>query len=222
MIASKKPLILVPGMLCDETLWRHSMKDLSEVAEMTVADLTLDESINAMAVRILESGPPVFALAGLSMGGYVAQEIMRLAPQRVDRLALLDTSPDADSPEHKEKRRIYIEQTQYGDFRGVTQKLLPLLIHPDRMNDKALCDTVIMMTMKVGKEAFIRQQHAMMGLGGGIRDLERIQCPVLVLCGRQDELTPLEIHDEMARSIPNATQVVIENCGHLPPLEKPD
>ncbi len=216
------PLVLVPGMLCNEDLWRHQIKALADVAEITVADLTRDDSINAMAQRILAAAPPTFALAGLSMGGYVAQEIMRLAPQRVDRLALLDTSPDSDSPDQRERRLAYIRQTEYGDFRGVTSKLLPLLIHPDRMQDKDLCDAVMAMTMKIGKDSFIRQQHAIMGRSDSNRDLERIQCNVLVLCGREDEITPLANHEKMARSIPNSTLVVIDRCGHLSPMEKPE
>ncbi len=221
-MTDRTPLVLVPGMLCNEALWCHTVKALADVAETMIADLTRDDSINAMAQRILDAAPPTFSLAGLSMGGYVSQEIMRLAPQRVDRLALLDTSADADSPDQRERRRAYVKQTEYGDFRGVTVKLLPLLIHSERMRDKELCDTVMAMTMDIGKEAFVRQQQAIIGRGDGNRDLERIQCEVLVLCGREDEITPLESHQRMARSIPNSTLVVIDQCGHLSPMEKPE
>jgi len=209
-------------MLCDAVLWRHQSESLSDIAEPAVADLSRLESINAMALSVLADGPETFALAGLSMGGYVAQEIMRLAPHRVERLALLDTSAHSDSPEHVDQRRAYIEQCSLGEFKGITLRLLPMLIHPDRLNDAKLCETVMTMAANVGREAFIRQQRALMTLADGVRDLGRIQCPTLVLCGREDALTPLEEHREMALSIPNATLVVVEDCGHLPPLERPD
>ncbi len=219
---SRTPLILLPGMLCDGVLWRHQTEALSDIAEPAVADLGRHDSIHAMALSVLAAAPGTFALAGLSMGGYVAQEIMRLAPQRVERLALLDTSAHADAPGQSDKRRAYIEQCGRGDFKGITLRLLPMLIHSDRLDDAILCETVMNMAASVGREVFIRQQMALMTRAEGVRDLGRIQCPTLVLCGREDALTPLDEHREMARFIPNATLVVVGDCGHLPPLERPD
>ncbi len=220
-MASKLALILLPGLLCDHALWRHQIETLGDLADITVADLTQDDTLPAMAERVLATAPERFALAGLSMGGYLAQEIMRRVPQRVLKLALLDTSFYADTPEQLKRRRGLIELSQKGAFKGVTSRLLPLLIHESRLQDEDLTETVFAMAESVGKEAYPRQQHAIMTRTDGRADLAQISCPTLVLCGRQDVLTPLSVHEEMAEQIPNATLVVVEDCGHLAPLERP-
>lgn len=219
---AKTPLFLIPGLLCDEALWAHQTKALADIADITVADMTLDSSIPEMAKRVLSEAPGTFALAGLSMGGYVAQEIMRQEPERVDRLALIDTSANADTPETKKRRRSLIKQLSLGEFKGVTRKILPLFIHEDRLGDKDLTDTIKASAANVGPDAFIRQQTAILERPDGNADLKAITCPTLVMCGRQDALTPLSEHEEMAAEIPNARLVVIEDCGHLSPLERPD
>ncbi|MCC7275771.1 MAG: alpha/beta fold hydrolase [Alphaproteobacteria bacterium] len=215
-------LILLPGLLCDYQLWRPVTEALAAEASAVVADVTLDDSLGAMAARVLDWAPPRFALAGLSMGGYIAQEIMRRAPERVTRLALLDTSARRDTEEQGRRRRGLIELAGQGQFKGVTARLLPLLIHADRLGDQPLVDTVTGMAERVGRDAFLRQQSAILGRPDGIPDLPAITCPTLVLCGRQDALTPLDAHEEMARHIPGARLVVIEDCGHLSPLERPE
>jgi pimeloyl-ACP methyl ester carboxylesterase len=220
-MAQKIPLVLLPGLLCDAALWRAQVEGLGAVSEPLVVDLTQDDSLAGMARRTLAEAPPSFALAGLSMGGYVAQEIMRQAPERVAKLALLDTSARADTPEQMARRRGLIELSEKGDFRGVTPRLLPLFIHPARHEDKPLTEVIMGMAERVGKEAFLRQQKAIMGRPDGREDLRRIACPTLVLCGRQDALTPLALHEEIAGLVPGAKLVVVEDCGHLSTLEKP-
>lgn len=217
----KIPLILLPGLLCDAALWRPQVEGLAAVAEPLIIDLTKDDSFPAMARRALAAAPPNFALAGLSMGGYVAQEIMRQAPDRVEKLALLDTSARADTPEQTARRRGLIELSEKGEFKGVTPRLLPLLIHSARHEDEPLGAIVMGMAERVGKEAFLRQQKAIMGRPDGREDLRRIACPTLVLCGRQDALTPLALHEEIAGLVPGAKMIVVEDCGHLSTLEKP-
>jgi pimeloyl-ACP methyl ester carboxylesterase len=155
------------------------------------------------------------------MGGYVAQEVLRLAPERVQRLALLDTSARPDTEEQRSRRRGLIELAQKGHFKGVTPKLLPLLIHSSRLDDEALTATVTGMAERVGPDAFLRQQKAIMGRPDFRPDLPQIACPILVLCGRDDALTPLDRHKEIAAAIPGAQLVVIDGCGHLSTLEKP-
>lgn len=221
-MSTKSPLVLLPGLLCNELLWQHQVAGLADIADCSVADLTGQETMAAMAAHVLDGAPPAFALAGLSMGGDLAQEIMRRAPERVTRLAILDSSARSDSTDQAERRRGLIELARRGRFRGVTSRLLPLFIHPDRLGDVALTDTIMDMAESVGREAFLRQQSAIMSRPDGRRDLARIACPTLVLCGRQDELTPLELHEEMAAAIPGARLVVIEDCGHLSTLERPD
>ena len=217
----KIPLVLLPGLLCDAALWHPQVEGLGAIAEPLVIDLTRDDSLGAMARRALAAAPPSFALAGLSMGGYVAQEIMRQAPERVTKLALLDTSARADTPEQTARRRGFIELSEKGEFKGVTPRLLPVLIHAARLEDKPLTEIVMGMAERVGKEAFLRQQRAIMGRPDGREDLRRIGCPTLVLCGRQDAATPVELHEEIAGLVAGAKLVLVDDCGHLSTLEKP-
>jgi len=221
-MAHKTSLILLPGLLCDAALWRHQRQGLADIADIAVADLAEDDSMAGMADRALAAAPARFALAGLSMGGYVAQEIMRRAPDRVERLALLDTSARADNEEQTSRRRGLIELASKGTFKGVTPRLLPYLIHPDRMDDAPLVDTVMGMAARIGRDAFLRQQRAIMGRIDGREDLRRVACPTLILCGAEDALTPPKVHREMAERIPHARLVIVENCGHLSTLERPE
>jgi pimeloyl-ACP methyl ester carboxylesterase len=219
---NKLPLVLVPGLLCDAALWRGQIDDLADIAQPWVADVTRDDSMTAMARRVLAEAPPGrFALAGLSMGGYVAQAIIREAPERVERVALLDTSAMADTPEQTVRRRGLIDLAEKGDFKGVTPRLLPLFVHPDRLSDKTLTDAVMAMTERVGKDAFLRQQRSIMGRPDNRPNLPKIDCPALVLCGRQDQMTPLPWNEEIASLIPGARLEIIENCGHLTTMERP-
>jgi pimeloyl-ACP methyl ester carboxylesterase len=217
-----EPLVLLPGLLCDAALWAPQVDALRGLADpIVIGDLTRHDSMGAMAEATLALAPPRFALAGLSMGGYCAQEIMRRAPERVTRLALLDTSARADSDEQRSRRRGLIELAQKGEFKGVTPRLLPLLIHADRLVDKPLTTFVMGMAERVGMDAFLRQQKAIMGRPDGRPDLARIACPTLVLVGRQDVLTPVPLHEEIAAGVPGARLVVIEESGHLTTLERP-
>ncbi len=215
-------LILVPGLLCDQALWSHQQAHLGDVtATAIVADTTQAESIAEIAASILAVAPPAFALAGLSMGGYICFEILRQAPERVSRLALLDTTPLADTEERSKARRSLIDLSRRGKFKGVTPRLVREFIHPDRLGDQALTQTISDMAARVGAETFVRQQTAILGRPDSRGQLGAITCPTLVLCGRQDTLTPLEIHREMAGAISGARLAIIEDSGHLPPLERP-
>jgi len=220
-MADKTPLVLLPGLLCDAALWQAQIAGLLDVAEPWIGDLTRDESMSAIARRVLDEVPARFALAGLSMGGYVALEIMRQTPERVERLALLDTSARADTPEQSARRRGLIELTHKGQFKGVTPRMLPLYLHPDRLGDAALTHAVIAMSERVGRDAYLRQQAAIMGRPDSRPDLPKIAVPTLVLCGREDAATPLRLSEEMAALIPNASVVVVERCGHLSTMEEP-
>jgi len=222
MPAIKTSLVLLPGLLCDAALWQPQIAALGDIAAASVADLTRHDSLAAMAASVLAAAPEYFSLAGLSMGGYVAQEIMRQAPGRVRRLALLDTSARADTDEQRARRRGLIELAGRGEFKGVTPRLLPLFIHPDRLQDEPLVEIVTGMAERVGKDAFLRQEKAIMGRPDARADLKRIACPTLVLCGRHDALTPLAVHEEMAAAIRGAKLVVVEESGHLPTLERPE
>ncbi|WP_431281520.1 alpha/beta fold hydrolase [Humitalea sp. 24SJ18S-53] len=214
------PLLLLPGLLCDAALWQPILPGLSDLAEPMVADLTQDASVAAMAARALAAAPPVFALAGLSMGGYVALEILRQAPERVLRLALLDTSARADTAEQSRRRRGLIGLARTGQFKGVTPRLLPQLIHP-RHQGGPIAAEVMAMADRVGRDAFLRQQEAILGRPDSRPMLPGLRMPVLVGVGAEDVLTPPPLAEEMAGLIPGARLAVIPNAGHLPPMEEP-
>jgi pimeloyl-ACP methyl ester carboxylesterase len=218
----KVKLVLVPGLLCDALLWRAQLEQLVDIAEMWVADHTRSTTMAGVARDVLADAPyESFALAGLSMGGYVSLEIMRQAPQRVRRLALLDTAARGETPEQTGRRKAFIALAARGKFAGVTEALMPQLIHPSRLGDGALTDAIKLMAKNVGREAFVRQQQAIMSRAESRPLLATIKCPALVLCGRQDQLTPLDRHEEMAAGIRGSGLEVIEECGHMSTMEKP-
>jgi pimeloyl-ACP methyl ester carboxylesterase len=218
----RKPLALLPGLLDDRAVWEPVAERLGDIATVTVPNLTRQETIAGMARAVLEEMPERFALAGLSMGGYVALEIMRQSPASIDRLALVDTSARPDTPEQTARRHALIAEVEQGQFRGIRASLLPSLVARARLNDLALAETLFAMAERVGKEAFIRQQQAIMARVDSRPILPAIGCPTLVLGGREDALTPPAVLEEMAAGIPGARLEIIEECGHLAPLECPD
>lgn len=213
-------LLLLPGLLCDEALWQAQVAGLAGVARCVVADVTQDDSLPAMAARALAHAPPRFALAGLSMGGYLAFEVLRQAPDRVTRLALLDTSARADTPEQARRRRGLMALTRSGQFRGVTPRLLPQLVHPAHLGGP-VGQAVMAMAERVGRDAFLRQQAAILGRPDSRPGLPGLRLPALVAVGEADVLTPPELSEEIAAAIPGARLHRIPGCGHLPPMEAP-
>jgi pimeloyl-ACP methyl ester carboxylesterase len=220
----KIPLILLPGLLCDAALWEPQLEDLADIADFFVADLTEQQTIEEMGASVLRDSPwKEFALAGLSMGGYVAQEIVRQAPQRVKKLALLDTRSRNEHPEETERRRALMSLAQSGrNFTPVTNRMLPFLVHESRVKDAPLVKVIREMSERTGIEAYIRQQNAIIARPDYRPLLPSITCPTLVLCGREDKLTPLHNSEEMAQKIPGARLVVVEECGHMSTLERPE
>ncbi len=222
-MSDKRTLILLPGLLCDDALWEHQATFLDAIVDVRVADLTREDNLPDMARHVLARAPEHFVLAGLSMGGYVAQEIMRQAPERILSLALIDTNARADTPEQSERRKALMDEAQHGKFKGIGPKLLPNLVHPDFAKDEDIASTVLGMAQRVGKEAFLRQQNAIMHRVDGRADLAKVNCPTLVLCGEDDVMTPPKVHQEMVDAIgDNADLVVVKHCGHLSPLEQPE
>jgi pimeloyl-ACP methyl ester carboxylesterase len=216
------PLILAPGLLCTDRLFQPQASGLADIASVAVADTTPFDNVGDAAAAILSAAPPRFALGGLSMGGYVAFEVLRRAPERVRGLALIDTSARPDTPEQIARRTDLIALARRGTFKGVTAQLLPMLIHPDRLEDEALTGIIFEMAEAVGQEAFVRQQQAIMARPDSRPDLAGIRCPTLVLVGEDDRLTPPAIAREMADAIPGAILETIPDCGHVASLEQPE
>ena len=216
------PVVLIPGLDCSARLYAAQIPVLWPLGPVTVAAHTRDDTIAAIARRVLDDAPPRFALAGLSMGGYIALEIMRQAASRVAKLALLDTNARDDALEAQEKRRANIALAESGRFDEAIELVWPLLVHPDRRNDAMLKQIHVAMCHDVGAEAYVRQQRAILTRVDSRPLLASIKCPTLVLVGEQDELTPPFLSEEMAAGIPRANLVKVPHCGHLSTLEQPD
>jgi pimeloyl-ACP methyl ester carboxylesterase len=216
------PTVLIPGLTCSARLYAEQIPALWRFGPVTVADHTRDDSMAAIARRILAAAPPRFALAGLSMGGYIAFEIMRQSPDRVAKLALLDTGARAEAPEQTERRKVVIALAKSGRYAEVPDIAFPLYVHRNRHHDTALKETVRMMAAETGVEAFLRQQQAIISRPDSQPGLGAIKCPTLVLVGDGDEATPPELAREIAGAIGGARLVVVAECGHLSSLEQPD
>jgi pimeloyl-ACP methyl ester carboxylesterase len=215
------PIVLIPGLLCSPRLYGEQLPQLWRFGSLILADHTCDQSVDAIARRILAQAPPRFVLIGLSMGGYIAFEIMRSSPDRVIRLALLDTSARPDTPEQSERRRAQIALTRSGRFGEVLDQLFLSWVHRSRRHDELLRRTVQLMAEETGPEAFTRQQTAIMTRPDSRPDLGAIRCPTLVLVGDGDEATPPDRAAEIANGISAARLVSIPECGHLSTLERP-
>jgi len=219
--SDRQNLVLCPGLLCDAAVWESQIGPLESVSQITVADFTRVDSIAAMAESVLDVAPPRFALAGFSMGGYVSFEIMRRAPERVTRLALIDTTAFPDSEAQSQRRSDLMALSRRGEFRGVTPRLMSLLLHPKRLDEKALTGAIEEMATRVGADAFLRQQSAILGRVDSRPDLAAIACPSLVLAGRQDSLIPVAHQIMMAETIAGADLTLLGECGHMAPMERP-
>ncbi|MBN9086083.1 MAG: alpha/beta hydrolase [Reyranella sp.] len=216
-----QPLVLLPGLLNTRRLYERQIADLADLAEPIVPELWHHDSIGAMAEATLKAAPERFALAGFSMGGYVSFEILRRAPERVTRLALMDTQATPDTPEATARRKGFIEQTRLGRFHGVQPSLLPQIVHREHLDDQSIIQPIVEMAAEVGADGFCRSQAAMIARVDSRPLLVEIKQPTLVLVGRQDIATPLARAQEMAADIGHSQLVVIDKCGHMAPLEKP-
>ncbi len=219
-MTDKTTLILLPGQLCDEALWDSQVRALSDIAHVVVADLTLDDSVGAMAERVLTGAPARFAVCGLSLGGYVAFEVMRRAPDRVTYLGLMNTSARPDEVHQAELRQRRVTAARIGTFKGVTPHFLPSIVSPANAANPAIADVVLAMTERVGRVAFERQQMAAITRPDCRDLLPAIAVPTLVIGGREDRVTPPALQEEIAAGIPSAQLMILENCGHLAPLEQ--
>jgi pimeloyl-ACP methyl ester carboxylesterase len=228
IIMAKTPLLLVPGLLCSPRLYAPQLAVLKDIAEISVPDwreapTSIWDSWDATARWVLAQAPAgKFALAGLSLGGMIAVEIMQIAAERVTRLALLDTGVRAQSATDQAVRRARIRMADEGNFETVLGLQMSRFIPAYRLPDKQLVDTVMTMCSEIGIDTY-RRQEAMACVRVDRRpDLPAIKCPTIVVCGRDDAATPLFLSEEMAKAITGSELIVIEQCGHLITLEKPD
>ncbi|MGJ4882734.1 MULTISPECIES: alpha/beta hydrolase [unclassified Bradyrhizobium] len=216
------PLVLVPGLISSPRIYAPVIPALWRLGPVMVANHIRDDSMAAIARRILAEAPPRFALAGHSMGGYIALEIMRQAPERVGRLALINTQARPDTPEASARRRTMITRAKEGDYHGVVDELFSGFVHPSRQDDPRLRQLVHDMAEEVGVIGFIRQLTAIMSRPDSRPTLTAIRCPTLVLTGDTDNTIPNSLSKEMADGIDGSWLVVLENCGHLPQPEQPE
>jgi pimeloyl-ACP methyl ester carboxylesterase len=214
-------VLFIPGLGNDARLYEHQLTHLGEVGEPRFAGVPEADSMAGMAEAILAAAPPRFALVGLSMGGYVAFEIMRRAGERVTKLALLDTKAELDPPDAVEGRRAALADIEAGRYAEHIESRLPLLLGPEAFADPTLREAVRAMALTVGPARYAAQQRAIMDRPDSTGDLAGITCATLVLCGRDDALTPLDKHAAMADAIPRARLAVVEASGHLSAIEQP-
>jgi pimeloyl-ACP methyl ester carboxylesterase len=221
-MADSLPVLLIPGLYATPRMYAEQVPALWRFGPVTVADHTRADDLDAIAAQILADAPPRFALAGLSMGGYLALSILRQAPDRVERVALMDTAATPDTEESKAIRRAAIELLREERFAEVVEQAFPRLVHPSRADHPGLRAVQREMLEATGAAAAIRQQTAIMGRPDARPGLTAIAVPALILVGDHDQITPPQRAVEMADAIPDARLVVLPDCGHLATMERPE
>jgi pimeloyl-ACP methyl ester carboxylesterase len=223
---SKPHLILVPGIICDAAVWEHQARHLRDLAIITIPDHGALDSLPAMAEAILKPAPERFALAGHSMGGRVAFEVFRQAPDRVLSLALLDTAfaprrTGLEGEEEAAARYRLLEKARKEGMRAMGAEWVQRMVHPDRLSDSGLVNAILEMIERKTPDIFAAQIKALLERPDATAVLPQIQCPTLVLCGREDAWSVLAGHEKMVSLIPNGRLVIIEHCGHMSTMERP-
>lgn len=217
------PLLLLPGTLCDASLFAPQMAPLSAVCAPQVVDVHRQDSLQAVGQYVLQQVEGAFAVAGLSYGGIVALELWRQAPERIVKLALLNTNPHPASPQTREKQQRFVGMAHLGEFREITTDFLKdTMLHPDHQTDLDLRRQVLRMAENIGVAGFVNTVKAQLARPDALPDLPTITCPTLVITGREDLVVPLPVHEAMARLLPNSRLVIVEHCGHLSTLEQPE
>ncbi|SHG96923.1 alpha/beta fold hydrolase [Marivita hallyeonensis] len=217
-----EPLVFLPGMMCDARLFEPQIRAFSATHPVMVAPITHGQRIEEIASNLMTALPPKFALAGLSMGGIVAMELLRRAPDRVTRIALMDTNPLAETPQVAANREPQIIKVKSGKLTEVMRdELKPNYLAPGPRRPQVL-QTVMEMAQTLGPGVFVNQSRALQRRRDQQATLRKIHQPALVMCGAHDALCPVKRHTFMAELIPHAKLVVLENAGHLPTLETPD
>ncbi len=218
----KEKLIMIPGTLCDELLFKHQLADLENVCHCYVASNNSSDKLQEIAKNILDEYEGKLSVLGLSYGGIIAFELLRQAPERINKLILLNTTHKAPSKQTKINFQKFIGMAFLGEFDKITKEnLLDIMLHPENAKKQNLRNTVIKMSLNVGVNGFYNQVKAQLSRPDSTKDLPNIKCPTLIITGREDNICPSKLHEEMAEAIPNSTLKIIEECGHLSTLEQP-
>lgn len=217
----KTPVVFLPALLCNAGLFIHQIKTMESECDFYVPDLGLDENVSDAAARVLKRAPERFVLGGISMGGYVALEIMRQAPERVCGLILADTNAHADPEAAREKRLKAIETAREKGIEPLIKPTLLDIIAPEHRSNDVTRHILERMAELTGVDKYVNEQKTIMSRPDSTASIGKIDCPVLVVGGEKDALSPPDALDAMTRLIPRAAHVVIKNAAHLPPLENP-
>jgi pimeloyl-ACP methyl ester carboxylesterase len=214
-------IVLIPSQLCTDLVWEPQLPVLSAFARPRVFVQRDHDTVGAMAQSVLDASPEGFTLITHGMGGFVAFEMLRRAPQRIGKLVLMSALAPADTPKQTERRMGYIRLVEQGRFDGIIEERIPMLVHPSRTGDAALTAILRRMASDTGPEVFQRQQRAIMARPDSRPMLASIPCPTVLVFGRQDGITSIEHQNEMLNTIPNVRLEILEDCGHMMTLEKP-
>ena len=219
----KETLVLIPGTLCDVSLFENQRAFMSEFADFKAVDCSRSDNLAEMAILILSEIEGNFALLGFSYGGIIAFEILRQAPKRIIKLILLNTNHKAPSEATIASQKKYLKMVETGDFRKITTDFTKeSMLHPNHAKNLEIREQVLRMALNVGELGFINQVKSQLNRPDSTNDLPKINCPTLIITGREDRICPPILHEEMAQLIPNSTLVTIEECGHLTTLEQPE
>jgi pimeloyl-ACP methyl ester carboxylesterase len=214
-------LVLIPGLLCDERLWGEPIATVAKRAEISVAEITGQSTIAEMGATVLKQAPRSFCLGGFSLGSQVALEIMRVCPERVERLALLSATHGGLLPAVEAAIRQAVEVIEQEGLDRYLEQAYPGYVAPARVNDERLKRTFMEMGRRVGKDAGVRQMHALLSIKAPFGNVKQIRCPTLILGGREDRRTTPEAHQLLNQEIRGSQLVMVEDAGHFTPLEQP-
>jgi pimeloyl-ACP methyl ester carboxylesterase len=222
MSASARPvLLLLPGLMCDAGIWRGQIEALGGAYDVRVPDFFGLDSIEAMAGAALALTDGPFAAAGHSMGGRVAMQVAIMAPERLERIALLDTGAHPVAEGEAAKRQVLLDIGDFAGMDGVARAWLPPMVWPPRLQDRALMDEMTALVLRASVDVLKGQTRALLHRADGFAQLRGIQCPTAFICGRQDIWSPPQQHVEMQACVPGSTLTVIDDCGHMAPAERP-
>jgi pimeloyl-ACP methyl ester carboxylesterase len=227
MSPHRHPLVLIPGLLCDASVWLNQRAALEDIADIRVADHGLQDSLAGMARAILASAPPRFAIAGHSMGGRVALEVYRAAPERISGVALMDTGNHPLAAGEAGEREVagrlaLLETARREGMRAMATEWVQGMVHPDRLADAPLIEAILNMFASKTPGIYEAQTRALINRPDATPVMPTIRCPTLVLCGHEDSWSPVQRHLEMAAAIPGSTFVDIPDCGHMCTMERPE